>query len=149
MRVPVVAVATVVAACGSHRHEPAAHPDDISRLYVEISTDRSHRRSLQGGAAAGLGKIPFVVEVPASRGGDAELQIHVSRLDVVGSETVCSIKILVLRLPQHDLFGMAEGTARAGGTHGQAADDCIARLGESLIGGKVRTLLHKRLDEKR
>jgi hypothetical protein len=149
MRALAASVVVLVAACGSHRHVPAAHPDDASRLYVEVSTDRSHKRPLRDGAKAGLARIPFVVQVPSNEGGDAELQVHVSRLDVVGNETLCGIKILVLRLPQHDLFGMAEGNARAGGTHDQAADDCIERLGESLIGGKVRTMLQQRLGEKR
>jgi hypothetical protein len=141
---------SVVAACGaSHRHGPAAHPDDTRRVYVELSLDRSHRGPLRDGAEAGLAKIPFAVQLPANRGGDVELQVDVARLEEVGKETVCNIKILVLRLPQHDLLGMAEGNARAGGTHDQAGDDCIERLGESLIGGKVRTMLHKRLGEKR
>lgn len=139
----------LVAACTSHRHEPAAHPDDTSRLYVELSLDRSHRGPLREGAKAGLARVPFAVQVPVNQGGDVELQIDVARLDVVGNETVCTLKILVLRLPQHDLLGTAEGNARAGGTHGQAGDDCIERLGESLIGGKVRTMLQQRLGEKR
>jgi hypothetical protein len=137
------------AACASHRHEQAARPDDRRRLYVEISAQRSHKRALRDGASAGLAKIPFVVQVPLDRGGDVELQVEVARLDAVGRETVCKIKILVLRLPQHDLFGMAEGNARAGGTHDQAEHDCVEHLGESLIGGKVRTMLHRLLGEKR
>jgi hypothetical protein len=140
----------LVAACGgSHRHGPAAHPEDTSRLYVELDLDRSHKGPLRDGAKAGLARVPFAVQVPSNEGGDVELQVDVARLDVVGNETVCNIKILVLRLPQHDLLGMAEGNARAGGTDDQAGDDCIERLGESLIGGKVRTMLNKRLAEKR
>jgi hypothetical protein len=139
----------LVAACGSHRHESVAHPDDPLRLYVELNVDRSHKRPLRDGASAGLTRIPFVVQLPLGRGGDLELEVKVARLDVVGNETVCNIKILALRLPQHDLFGMAEGSARARGTHDRAGHDCIEHLGESLIGGKVRTLLHKRLGEKR
>jgi hypothetical protein len=140
---------TLVAACVSHRHQPAAHLDDKNRLYVEIDVERRHEGPLGDGAKAGLAKIPFVVVMPRNGGGDMELQVQVARLDVVGQETVCNIKILALRLPQHDLFGMAEGTARAGGTRDQARHDCIERLGESLIGGKVRALLQQRLGEKR
>jgi hypothetical protein len=147
MRVLILALA--VAACTSHRHEPAAHPDDPNKLYVELSVHSSHKGPLRDGAKAGLARIQFAVLHPSNQGGDVELQLQVARLDAVGRETVCGIKVLVVRLPQHDLLGMAEGSARAGGTHGQAGRDCIERLGESLIGGKVRTLLHKRLGEKR
>jgi hypothetical protein len=144
------AVAVVTAACGSaHKHEPPAHPEDVQRLYVELSLERSHHGPLESGARAGLAKVPYVVLLPSNRGGDVELQLQVARLDVVGNETVCGIKILALRLPQHDLFGMAEGSARAGGTHDQAGRDCITHLGESLIGGKVQGLLNMRLGEKR
>jgi len=144
------AAAAAAAACGpSHRHEPAAHRDQKNRLYVELGIPRSHKGPLREGAKAGLSRIPFVELIPLNHGGDAELQIEVSRLEAVGRETVCTIKILVLRLPEHDLFGMAEGTARAGGTHGQAEVDCIERLGESLVSGKVRAALQKRLAEKR
>lgn len=146
----------IAAACASRRPAPAPPapapapaPDDPDRLYVELNLGRSHQRSLRAGAAAGLARIPFVVARPLRQGGDVELQVEVARLDVIGHETVCDIKILALRLPGHDLFGIAEGSARAGGTHAQAGHDCVARLGESLISGKVRALLHKRLGEKR
>jgi hypothetical protein len=138
-----------VAACPSHRHDPVAHPADPNRLYVELNIGRSHQRPLRDGASAGLAKIPFVTSLPLNKGGDVELQVEVARLDVVGHETVCDIKILALRLPGHDLFGTAEGSARARGTHDQAGRDCVESLGESLISGKVRALLQKRLGEKR
>ncbi len=125
------------------------HSDDPDRLYVKLSIERSHKRPLRDGAAAGLARIPFVVAREPDQGGDVELQIEVVRLDVVGRETVCDLTILVLRLPQSDLIGMASGSARSRGTHTQAGEDCIERLGESLISGKVRTLLHMRLGEKR
>ena len=145
-----VALVALVAACpAAHKHEPPAHPDDTRRLYVELSLAGSHKGPLGDGAKVGLAKVPYVVLLPRNKGGDVELQIEVARLSVVGKETVCGIKVLALRLPQHDLFGMAEGSARAGGTHDQAGRDCIARLGESLIGGKVQGLLSRRLGEKR
>jgi hypothetical protein len=139
----------VVGACTSHRHEPAAHPADPNRLYVELNIGRSHQHPLRDGARAGLAKVPFVTPLALNKGGDVELQVQVTRLDVVGNETVCDIKILALRLPGHDLFGTAEGSARAGGTHDQAGRDCVESLGKSLISGKVRALLQKRLGEKR
>jgi hypothetical protein len=144
-----VVLVALVACPAPHKHAPPAHPEDTRRLYVELSLAGSHKGSLADGARAGLAKVPFVVVLPPEEGGDVELQLQVARLDIEGKETVCGIKVLAVRLPQHDLFGMAEGSARAGGTHDQAGRDCIARLGESLIGGKVREILHKRLDEKR
>jgi hypothetical protein len=140
----------VVAACTPHRHELAAQPEDTNRLYVTLSVERAHERPLLEGARAGLARLPFVALLPADRaGGDVELQIKVARLDLVGREMVCDIKILVLRLPTHELIGMAEGSARASGTHDRAGGDCIVQLGESLIDGKVRMLLDKQHGEKR
>jgi hypothetical protein len=85
---------------------------------------------------------------PVKAGGEIELQVEVSDLDVRRSETICKVKVLVLRLPHHSLLGIAEGTARAGGTGDQAADDCIERLGATLVRGKVRTLLKRELRAK-
>jgi hypothetical protein len=149
------AAVAAITACGASRREPAApaatagRMDDPDRLYVSVSVGRSHGGSLRDGARAGLARIPFVVVHPAGKGGDVELQLAAHRLDAVGRETVCGIKILALRLPQRDLFGMAEGSARAGGTDQRARHDCLAQLGQSLIGGKVRVMLHRRLAEKR
>ncbi|HSK01496.1 MAG TPA: hypothetical protein VK932_09655 [Kofleriaceae bacterium] len=124
-------------------------PDDPLRLYVELTIERAHKQSLRDGATAGLARIPFVALRRAHEAADVELQVEAARVVVVGYETVCDIKILILRLPQQDLLGMAEGSARARGTHPRAASECITSLGESLISGKVRTLLLMRLDEKR
>ena len=117
---------------------------------MELSIERAHERPLREGAKAGLARLPFVALLPTDRaGGDVELQIKVARLDVVGRETVCDIKILVLRLPSHELIGIAEGSARASGIHERAGGDCIEQLGASLIDGKVRMLLDKQLGEQR
>ncbi|HEY5945457.1 MAG TPA: hypothetical protein VIV40_08195, partial [Kofleriaceae bacterium] len=102
----------------------------------------SHRGALRDGATAGLANVGFVVR--ADHNGDVELQPEVSRLDGSGRATVCSVKILVLRLPQHDLLGIADGSGRGG-----ARDDCIATVTTTLVRGKVRGLLRRRLDEKR
>jgi hypothetical protein len=118
--------------------------DDLRHLYVEVDADRG---ALRDGAAAGLAKVSFVV--PAEHNGDVELQVEASRLDEAGNATMCSVKILVLRLPQHDLMGIADASARASGTGGTARDACLSRATTSLVGGRVRALLRRRLDEKR
>jgi len=149
MRVRVLALVMFVAACASsHRGEPVARPDD-TRLKVGLRLGRSHERPLRDGASAGLARMPFAVLLPSSQGGEVELQLDVARVAVVGYETVCGLKILVMRLPQRDLVGMAEGNARAGGTHAQAANDCLSQLGESLISGKVRPLLQQLHQDRR
>lgn len=146
MRALAVIVLVVLAACGSHHHG-APRSDDPNHLYVEIAPDRSHRGPLRDGTRAGLSTVPFVI--PTDGHGDVELQVEVAELDVVGNSTRCSVKILVLRLPQHDLLGIADGSAHAGGTDGRASDDCLLALSTSLVRGKVRALLRQRLDEKR
>lgn len=141
-----VAVLALVAACGGHRHGPA-RDDDPRHLYVEVTADGSHRAALRDGAAQGLANIAFAV--PSRTGGDVELQAQVSRLDQVGLVTACSVKILVVRLPQHDLLGIADGSARAHGIDGRAADDCVSGVTTSLVRDKVRGLLRRRLEAKR
>lgn len=149
-------VLALAAACTSHGRggEPglgpgAAKPRDPNRVYVELNLERAHRRPLHDGAVAGLARIPFAVPLSPDQGGDTEIEVKVARLAVAGYETVCDINVLVMRLPSHELIGMAEGSARAGGTDAQAADDCLSHLGASLIGGKVRALLDQRLGEPR
>jgi hypothetical protein len=141
--VRVVTVLFVVAACGGHHHGPA-RMDDIHHLYVEVDADRG---ALREGADSALDKTSFVRSV--DHNGDVELQIEASRLDESGNATLCSVKILVLRLPQHDLMGIADASARAGGTGGHARDACLSQATASLVRGKIRTLLRRRLDEKR
>lgn len=135
-----------MAACGGHQHG-AARDDDPHHLYVEIAAEGSHRGALREGATAGLAKVGFAV--PSRGRSDIELQVEVARLDTSGNVTMCSVKVLVLRLPQHDLLGIADGSARAGGTGGQARDDCLVGVTSSLVRGKVRTLLRRQLDAKR
>ena len=134
----------LVACSGSHHHGPAAHPDDASRLYVEITAGGSHRRALHDGAAEGLSAVSFAV--PAREGGDVELQVEVSKLDVIGAKTTCNVKILIFRLPQHDLLGIADGGAYASGDG--AEDACLRGVGATLVRGKVRALLKRQLEAK-
>lgn len=114
---------------------------------MEISPEGSRDDALRAGAEAGLAKISFAV--PVDDDGDVELQVELAQLAVVGRQTLCKVKILVLRLPTHDLLGIADGAAQVRGTSDDVGDDCIESLGASLIRGKVRSLLKRRLDDKR
>ena len=87
--------------------------------------------------------------MPVDASGDVRLEVELSSLETAGNETLCQVKILVLRAPQHDLLGIADGSARAKGTHARAGDDCIASLAASLVHGKVHSLLRRQLDGKR
>ncbi|HEY5926506.1 MAG TPA: hypothetical protein VIV11_32690 [Kofleriaceae bacterium] len=140
-----LAVLLLVVACG-HRHG-AARTDDPHHLYVEVAPEGSHRGALRDGAGAALAKLSYVRA--ASSHGDVELQVEVARLDDAGDTTTCSVKILVVRLPQHDLLGIADGSGRARGTGGQARDDCVAGVTTSLVRGKVSGLLRRQLQMKR
>jgi len=141
------ALLVLVAAChGGHHHGPITHFDP-NRLFVEIYAEGGNEDALRDGAALGLSRVPFVVRV--SGGGELELQVEVSMLSTMHGQTRCGVKILANRLPQHDLLGIADGSARAAGTDRRAATDCLSSLTTTLVGGKVRTLLHKRLEAKR
>src|SRR5215211_1967709 len=126
----------MVAACGSHRYGSPPEGEDTRHLYVEISTRGRHDDALREAAEIGLSAIRYAV--PVDRSGDVELQVELVSLDVVGDESVCQLKLLVLRASTNDLLGIADGTARARGTHDQAGDDCIRSLGANLIKSKVR-----------
>lgn len=114
---------------------------------MRITGKGARRSALRAGGTAGLAEIGFARAV--ARGGDVELQLETARLDVVGNETVCTVKIFIFRLPQRDLLGIADGSARAGGTDGQARDDCLAGVSTSLVRGRVRPLLQRQRDAKR
>jgi hypothetical protein len=138
----------ILAACsGSGHHHAGPINHDPHRLYVEITGEGARRSRLRAGAAAGLARVSFARVV--DRGGDVELQVEVSQLDVTGNVTVCKVKILIFRLPSHDLLGIADGGARAAGTGDRAGDDCVEAVSTSLVRGKLRPLLKRRLDAKR
>ena len=136
----------VVTGCGGHHHGPSTNTNP-NTLFVEIAPEGSHKSSLRAGARAGLAKVSYAVLVDS--GGEIELQVEVASVDTRGEQTMCKVKILVLRLPQHDLLGIADGAARAGGTSDQAEHNCIEGVSAALVRGKVRTLLKRRLDAKR
>ncbi len=139
-----LAVVGLAACGGSHHHGPAAHPDDTRHLYVEIATAGAHEDALHDGAASGLSALSFAVAVDG--GGDVELQVETSTLHASGGRTTCDVKILIFRLPQHDLLGIADGSAYAMGD--DAGADCVRGVAATLVRGKVRTLLRRRLDAK-
>ena len=119
----------------------------MRRLFVEIETLGSHDDQLRESAETGLASVKFTT--PVDKNGDVALQVELVGMQPVGEETTCQIKILVLRASTNDLLGIADGSARARGTHDQAGDDCIRSLGATLIRGKVRTVLKRQLDMKR
>lgn len=133
-----------LAACGgAHRHGPN-RADDPSRLYVEVFADRD---ALRHGAMVALQRIRYVTTT--NHNGDLELQIEAPQLDSNGSQTVCRVKVLALRLPEHDLLAIADASGRASGTGDMAAEQCLATTTQTLVRGKVRTLLDRRLRDKR
>jgi hypothetical protein len=148
VRIAAVSLVGIVTACGggSHRHGPSANQDP-NTLFVETYTNGSHGGALHRGARAGLSHVRFAV--PVDHGGEIELQVEVASLGTAGDQTTCKVKILVLRLPQHDLLGIADGAARAGGTDDRAADDCIEAVTATLVRNRVRTLLQRHRDAKR
>jgi len=143
----VVAFALMVAACrGGHHHGPSTNTN-MNSLDVEIWTRGDHGRVLRRGAGAGLSRLRFVRTVDG--GGEIEVEAEVTRLDTRGNTTACSVKVLVVRLPQHDLLGIADGSGRAGGTDDDAENDCIEQVTTTLVHSKVSLLLQRRLAAKR
>lgn len=138
-------LALALAACGggAHRHGPN-RADDPSRLYVEVFADHD---ALKHGASTALTKVRYVVLT--NHNGDLELQIEAPQLDTSGNQTVCRVKILALRLPEHDLLAIADASGRASGTGDLAADQCLQVTTQTLVRGKVRALLDRRLRDKR
>ncbi len=120
---------------------------DPGKLAVEIAADGRQEGALRDGAGAALARIPFAVAVDSR--GEVELDMEVSELAERGNQTVCRVKVLVLRLPNDSLLGIADGGARVRGTDREAADACVERLGDTLIRGKVRGLLRRELRARR
>lgn len=116
-------------------------------LYVEVYGGGDHDDALRAGGAEGLARVGFARQVDT--GGEVELDLEVESLEVRGGKTVCTVQVLVMRLPRHSLLGVAKGSARVAGTDGRAKGDCIAALGATLVRGKVRSLLRRELRLKR
>lgn len=132
-----------LAACGAHHHGPN-RADDPRHLYVEVFADRD---ALRHGAMVALQKVRYVVTT--NHNGDLELQVEAPQLESSHGRTVCRVKILALRLPQHDLLAVADAGGRASGTGDNAEDFCLEATTQTLVRGKVRALLDRRLRDKR
>lgn len=128
-----------------HQHETPAHPDDPDKLYVEITSDGDHGDLLRQSAMSGLGAVPYAIS--AATGADVELHVELASLSPAGDGTSCKVKIFVLRLPQHDLLGIAGGSARATGP--RQADTCVSTVGTAIVREKLPVLLQHQLDAKR
>src|SRR5215813_1484606 len=103
-----------------HQHATPAHADDLDKLYVEITSDGEHGDLLCQSARSGLGAVPYTISTDT--GADVELHVELASLSLTTDGASCKVKIFVLRLPQHDLLGIADGGARATGP--RQADAC-------------------------
>lgn len=138
----------LVSACGgrSHRHQQPVVTDP-GKLHVEVNAGGSHEDALRAGAEAALARLPFALLVDSR--GEVELEVDVADMSERGDETVCRVKVLVLRLPQDALLGIADGGARVRGTDRAARQACAERLTTSLVRGKARSLLRRELRTRR
>ena len=145
-----VLLACLAAACGprAHRH---GEPDlgDPGTLQVELSAEGDHDDALAAGAGAGLAQVRFAAQRDLNGGGEVELQLRARDVQASGDATVCTVKILIVRLPKHSLVAMAEASGRARGTGGTAAEDCVEGVTAALVRGKVRTALRRQLRARR
>ena len=132
------------AACGGGHHHGPNRADDPSRLYVEVFADRDVLRHT---AMVVLQRVRYVTTT--NHNGDLELQIEVPQLDTHRGKTTCRVKILALRLPQHDLLAVADAGGRTNGSSDVDRDHCLSVTTETLVRGKVRALLDRRLRDKR
>src|SRR5688500_5957015 len=100
MRRPVLLACLVAAACGprAHRH---GEPDvgDPRTLRVELSAEGDHDDALAAGAGAGLAQVRFAAQRDLNSGGEVELQLRARDVQASGDATVCTVKILIVRLP--------------------------------------------------
>jgi hypothetical protein len=131
-------VLAVAAGCATgHHHGPRAHPDDLRHIYVEIAATGE----LASGARNGLAALPYAVATPFESGGDIELE-PTSKV----SQRRCTVRILIFRLPQHDLLAVANGGGIADHV---STDECAATVTATLVRGEVSRVLRRQLEAKR
>ena len=127
-----------------HLHQVAVYSADFDKLYVEVTSDGEHASVLRQSATTGLSTVPYVVSV--DDGGELELHVEVARLTSASDGTTCGIKIFVMRLPQHDLLAIADGSGHATGAN--AADTCLSATGAAIVKQKLPPFLERQLDAK-
>ena len=127
-----------------HLHQVAVYSADFDKLYVEVTSDGEHANVLRQSATTGLSAVPYVVSV--DDGGELELHVEVAKLTPASDGTTCGIKIFVMRLPQHDLLAIADGSGRATGAN--AADTCLSATGTAVVRQKLPPFLQRQLDAK-
>ena len=128
----------------THLHETASYVADFDRLYVEITADNEHAEVLRRSAMAGLAATPQVT--PATDGGDLELHVEVANVVVTPRGTDCKVKVFVLRLPQHDLLAIADGSATATGP--DSTQTCLAATSTAIVRDKLPTFFRRQLEAK-
>jgi len=136
-------VVLVAAACATTRSvddEPAS-----GKMGIQVSAkDLAHhgqQRILRDAGARGVERLAFAQQV--RRNGDAEIEVELAAATVDGN-THCTVKVMVLALPSHDLLGIAEGGGTTQGHGDVALADCITSVGVALIERKVQPLLRRR-----
>jgi len=127
-----------------HLHETPSYIADSDRLYVEITSDGEHADVLRKSASVGLGKLPNIVSV--ADGGDVELHVEIASLTPARDGTACKVKMFVLRLPQHDLLAIADGSGRVTGR--DAVDACLSAMGTAIVQQKLPPFLARQLQDK-
>jgi hypothetical protein len=128
-----------------HLHAPPVYVADLDRLYVEITSEGEHADVLRASATTGLGTVPHTVSV--DDGGDLELHVELVSLTTARDGAACKLKIYVMRLPQHDLLAIADGSGRATGT--SPDDACLSTMGSAIVRQKLPPLLARQLEAKR
>lgn len=128
-----------------HHHVAPQHAQDTDRLYVEVTSDGDHEDALKASAATGLETMPYTVSV--DQGGDVELHVELASLQDATDPTACKLKIFVMRLPQHDLLGIADGGAQADGAN--QTDTCISSVALAIVRDRLPTLLERQLAAKK
>jgi hypothetical protein len=102
---------------------------------------RGQKRTLRAAGERGVERLSFAHQV--RRHGEAELEVELADVAVDGN-THCTVKVMVLALPSHDLLGIAEGGGTTQGHGDVALADCITSVGVALIERKVQPLLRRR-----
>jgi hypothetical protein len=132
-------------AVDDHIHAPPTYVADLDRLYVETTSDGEHADVLRTSTTSALGAVPNIVSV--DDGGDLELHVELASLTPASDGAACSVKMFVMRLPQHDLLAIADGSGRVTGA--TAVDICISTVGTAIVHSKLPPLLQRQLDSKR